>query len=157
MCSIILISPTNCFQEKLQKIPGFQSKNIGMFTSERTTTTSTTTTTKRITTTTRRKIYKPLMVSRTKPMVAPANIPVSTKAARNPSSDWTANDNGRKMGQNDRFPEVLPLSPPPTKLQKDKPESSTNENAEISTNQKLTKMHIQAGNASSLTLEGKKF
>ena len=83
-------------------------------------------------------------------MVAPANIPVSTKAARNPSSDWTANDNGRNtQGQNDRFPEVLPLS-------QGKSESSTNENAEISTNQKLTKMHIQAGNASSLTLEGNK-
>merc|ERR1711917_40915 len=94
-------------------------------------------TTKRITTTTRRKTYKPLMVSRTKPMVAPANIPVSTKAARKPSSDSTANDNGRKLGQNDQG----------------KPESATNENAEISTNQKLTKMQIQAGNASSLTLE----
>ena len=106
-------------------------------------------------TTTRRKTFKPLMVSRTKPMVAPANIPVTPKAARNPSSDWTANDNGRKLGQNDRFPEVLPLSPPPTKIQEDKSETFTNENAEISTNQKLTRMHIQAGNASSLTLEGK--
>ena len=95
------------------------------------------------------------MVSRTKPMVAPANIPMSTKAARNSASDWAANDNVRKFGNNDRFPEVLPLSPPPTKMQKDKPESSTNENAEIASNQKLTKMHIQAGNASSLTLEGK--
>merc|ERR1711990_346530 len=98
---------------------------MGAFTSERTTTTSpptttttrSTTTTKRITTT-RRKTHKPLMVSRTKPMVAPANIPMSTKAARNPPSDWKANHN-----------------------------------AEIASNQKLTKMHIQAGNASSLTLE----
>ena len=139
------------------------NENMGAFTSERTTTTSppttttrsTTTTTKRITTTTRRKTHKPLMVSRTKPMVAPANIPVSTKAARNPPSDWTANDNVRKFENNDHLPEVSPLSPPPTKMQKDVPESSPNENAEITSNQKLTKMHIEAGNASSLTLEGK--
>ena len=136
---------------------------MGAFTSERTTTTSpptttttrSTTTTKRITTTTRRKTHKPLMVSRTKPMVAPANIPMSTKAARNPPYDWKANDNVRKFENKDRFPEVLPLSPPPSKIEKDAPESSPNQNAEIASNQKLTKMHIQAGNASSLTLEGK--
>ena len=95
------------------------------------------------------------MVSRTKPMVAPANIPMSTKSARNPHSDWKANDNVRKFENKDRFPEVLPLSPPPTKIEKDAPESSPNQNTEIASNQKLTKMHIQAGNASSLTLEGK--
>jgi len=139
-------------------------EDMGSFTSERTTTTSpptttsTTTmrtTTKRITTTTRRKTYKPLMVSRTKPMPAPAKNPVDipVKPARNPSSDWTAKYNSRKLEQNDRLPEVLPLSPPPTKMEKDIPELSANENAEISSNQKLTRMHIQAGNASSLTLE----
>ena len=97
------------------------------------------------------------MVSRTKPVPAPAKNPVDipVKPARNPSSDWTANDNARKLEQNDRLPEVLPLSPPPTKMEKDIPELSANENAEISSNQKLTRMHIQAGNASSLTLEGK--
>ena len=83
----------------------------------------------------------------------PVEIPVKT--ARNPSSDWTANDNARKIENNDRLPEVLPLSPPPTKMEKDVPELPANEYAEISTNQKLTRMHIQAGNASSLTLEGK--
>ena len=136
-------------------------EDMGAFTSERTTTTSppttttrSTTTTKRITTTTRRKTHKPLMVSRTRPMVAPANIPMSTKAARNPPSHWEANDNIRKFENKDRFPEVLPLSPPPTKIEKDAPDSP-NQNAEIASNQKLTKMHIQAGNASSLTLEGK--
>jgi hypothetical protein len=136
-------------------------EDIGAFTSERTTTTvpptttttrRTTTTTRRVMTTTRRRTNKPLIVSRTKPMIvpaAPAHAQVDKNPAQNPSSDWRANYNAGKLEQKDHFPEVLPLSPPP----KDVPESSTNENAEISSNQKLTKMHIQAGNASSLTLE----
>merc|ERR1712131_121857 len=128
-------------------------EDMGAFTSERTTTktrpptttSTTTTTTRRITTTTRRKTFKPLMVSRTKPVAAP----VASKTFQNSNSDWSANHDIEKHLTR----EVLPLGPPPTKTTKEIAEPSTNEKAEISSNQKLTRMHIQAGNASSLTLE----
>ena len=88
---------------------------------------------------------KSLKIARTKPTEAP----VASKTSDDLDSDWSAKHDAENRDQS----KVLPLSPPPAK--KELFEQSTNEKSEILSNQKLTKMHIQAGNASSLTLEGK--
>ena len=89
--------------------------------------------------------FKSLKIARTKPTAAP----VASKTSDDHNTDWSA-----KHGtENRHLPEVLPLSPPPAK--KELSGQSTNEKSEILSNQKLTKMHIQAANASTLTLEGK--